>query len=178
MAIRRGLRGRGIGGRQPRRLTDWEYTVEQSTPTATLSGITTAQILFNRAILDSLGNRATLTRMLMSVNVAPQTGGTPTSVNDTVHMLIMVTELDEMANLRTINPTTGFDLNSGGVLWQRQVMMANATGEGGVLAGFAEFVDIKAQRKLREQQVIVFVVEPNGVAVNHFVQGRALFKLH
>ena len=166
------------GARAPRRLTDWEFTVEQDTATATATGVITAQILFNRSILDSLGVRATLTRMLLSVNVAPQLVGAPTTVNNPLDMLIGVFELDASASLRVVDPTDGFDLNSGGILWQRQVMMANKSGEGGVASGFREFVDVKGQRKLREQDIIAFVVKPTGFGINHYVQGRALFKLH
>ena len=45
------------------------------------------------------------------------------------------------------------------------------------LESYRETIDIKAQRKLREDNVIAFFLRPNGGTVNHHIGGRCLLKL-
>ena len=171
MAIRRRLGRRAAA---PRRLTDWEANSPQSfVPVVTLDGVTSAQVLFPRSVLGTAGPRSTLTRMLLELGVRGVTVG----ANTIVHMAIAVVSLDSTGSIQFFDPTNVADLNKGLILWQRQVFLLQG------IDGFEwyrESIDIKAQRKLQEDNVIAFFIEPNGAAagtINHHIGGRCLLKL-
>ena len=167
MAIRRRL-GRRTAA--PRRLTDWEANSPQSIAAVlTLDTVTTAQVLFPRAVLGTAGPRSTLTRMLLELGVVLAGGLTPAIV----HMAIAVVSLDATSAIQVFDPTDVSDLNKGLIVWQRQVLLQNSF----ELIGWRETLDIKAQRKLREDNVIAFFIEPNGEAITHHIGGRCLLKL-
>ena len=157
--------------RHARRMTDWEANSPQSiVPVRTLTTIVTAQVLFPRSVLSTAGPRATLTRLLLELGVTAITGG----VDIIVHMAILVVSIDAVSAIQVYDPTDVNDLNKAGVLWQRQVFMQQATVHG---QWYRERIDIKAQRKLREDQVLAFFIEPNGGTIDHHIGGRALLKL-
>ena len=165
MANRRRLGGRA----RPRRMTDWEANSPQSTiKIVTLAGVVTAQILFPRSVLDGAGPRSTLTRILLELGL--QVGGV---VADTVvHMALLVVSLDSTGAIQAYDPTNIADLNKGGILWQRQVFLPFSP-----IDVYRETIAVKGQRKLREDQVIAFFIEPNGGQIQHHIGGRALLKL-
>ena len=169
-------RGRRFtGGRRARRMTDWEANSPQSTsPVVTLSGVVTAQVLFPRSVLSTAGARSTLTRVLLHFDAWI----TAAAAQAIVHVALVVASLDVTPALQVFDPTAVADLNKGGILWQKQFALSNDTDIlGGPLSGYRVDIDAKGQRKLREDEVIAFFIEPNGATVSHHIGGRALLKL-
>ena len=164
---------RGTG--RPRRLTDWVPNVPQSTsPVTTISGVTTAQILFPRSALSDGGPRSTLTRVLLHLDAWI----TAAAAQAIVHCSLVVAEIDTTGALQVYDPTDNDDLNKSGIVWQKQFALSNDTDIlGGPLAGYRIDIDAKGQRKLRDRDVIAFFIEPNGATVSHHIGGRALLKL-
>ena len=161
---------RRMPARAPRRMTDWEANSPQLTAlTSSLTGVTTALVLWPRSTLPV---RATLTRIIGELTVA--TSGTLDTI---VHCAMVIRSLDASLAIAAFDPTNVADLNSSDVLWQKQFLLrGNADGNDTINARTFE-LDIKAQRKLREQHVIAFVLEANGGTVQFHVGGRALLKL-
>ena len=165
-------RRRFTGGRK-RRMTDWEANSPQSiAPVVTVTGVTTAQILFPRSVLGA--PRLTLTRALLHLDAWI----TSAAAQAIVHVALVVVSLDSTGAIQAFDPTNIADLNKGGILWQKQFALSNDTDIlGGPLAGYRVDIDAKGQRKLREDDVIAFFIEPNGATVSHHIGGRVLVKL-
>ena len=160
---------------RPRRLTDWEATSTTTTVTVVLDTVVNANVMLTTAILAASGPRKTLTRMLLELGIGP--GPTETGVV-IVHAALVVVKADKTGGILAYDPSNSFDLEKGGVLWQRQLFFdfSTASPRAGA-AFFREGIDVRAQRKLDESDQVVFFIEPNGGDIRYHIGGRALLKL-